>query len=145
MEVEPETANGFMFNATVQSPAIQARGKTQTKRQKNAMKKQRIILATLALAATTTALSAADATTTWEKQCKACHGSDGKGQTPQGKKLGLKDFADAAFQASFTDAQATKAIKEGVKDGDKTRMKAADDVTDADIKDLVAKVRAFKK
>ncbi len=109
------------------------------------MKIRKIAIATLALAATTTALTAADATATWEKQCKACHGADGKGQTPMGKKLSLKDFTDAAFQASFTDAQATKAIKEGVKDGDKTKMKAAEDVTDADIKDLVAKVRAFKK
>jgi len=109
------------------------------------MKIRKTVLAGLALAATTTAMMAADATTTWDKQCKACHGVDGKGQTPMGKKLALKDFTDAAFQATFTDVQATKAIKEGVKDGDKTKMKAAEDVTDADIKDLVAKVRAFKK
>ena len=62
-----------------------------------------------------------------------------------GKTLKLKDFADAAYQATFTDAQATKAIKEGIKDGDKTRMKAYSDLTDDEIKALVAKVRAFKK
>jgi cytochrome c551/c552 len=109
------------------------------------MKMKKMLLTSMALAATTAALSAADAAATWDKQCKACHGVDGKGQTPMGKKLGLKDFTDAKFQATFTDAEATKTIKEGKKDGDKTKMKAAEDVTDADIKDLVAKVRAFKK
>jgi cytochrome c551/c552 len=110
------------------------------------MKIPKILLTTLALAAATAALSAADATENWTaKGCKACHGDDGKGQTPMGKKLNLKDFTDAKFQATFTDDQAFKAIKEGIKDGDKTVMKAAEDVTDADIKALVAKVRAFKK
>jgi len=109
------------------------------------MKMPKVILTTLALAATTAALSAADAQANWDKTCKACHGADGKGQTPMGKKLALKDFTDAKYQATFTDAQATKAIKEGVKDGDTMKMKAAEGLTDADIKDLVAKVRAFKK
>jgi cytochrome c553 len=109
------------------------------------MKMPKILLATLALAATTAALSAADAAATWDAKCKTCHGADGTGQTPMGKKLGLKDFTDAKVQASFTDEQLTKAIKEGVKDGDKTKMKPAEDVTADDIKALVAKVRAFKK
>jgi cytochrome c551/c552 len=40
----------------------------------------------------------------------------------------------------------TKAIKEGVKDkAGKVAMKPAENVTDADIKALVAYVRAFKK
>ena len=38
-----------------------------------------------------------------------------------------------------------KAIKEGVKDGDKTRMKAAEGLSDEEMKALVAYVRAFKK
>ena len=105
----------------------------------------KLLLATLALAASTAALSAADAAATWDKQCKACHGADGTGQTAIGKKWGLKDFTDPKVQASFTDEQLTKAIKEGVKDGDKTKMKPTEDVTADDIKALVAKVRAFKK
>jgi len=110
------------------------------------MKTPRILLTTLALAASTAALSAADASANWDAKCKSCHGADGIGATPMGKKLALKDFTDAKVQASFTDADATKAIKEGVKDGDKTKMKAfADDLNDDDIKALVAKVRAFKK
>lgn len=99
----------------------------------------------MALAATTAALSAADAAANWEKNCQKCHGADGAGQTPMGKKLALKDLTDAKYQSTFTDAEATKAIKEGIKDGDKTKMKAAEGLTDDEIKDLVAKVRSFKK
>jgi len=109
------------------------------------MKKTKIVIAALALAASTAALTAGDAAAIFEKQCQKCHGADGTGQTPMGKKLALKDFTDAKVQAGFTDAEATKALKEGVKDGDKTKMKPAEDVTDDDIKALIAKVRAFKK
>jgi cytochrome c553 len=108
------------------------------------MKTSRILLTTLALAASTAALSAADAGAIWEKQCQKCHGADGKGETKMGKKMEIKDMTDAKYQASFTDEQATKAIKEGIKDGDKTKMKAAEGLSDDDIKALVAKVRAFK-
>jgi len=109
------------------------------------MKTPKILLTTLALAAAASALPAADVAANWDANCKACHGADGKGQTPMGKKLDLKDFTDAKFQATFTDAQATKAIKEGIKDGDKTKMKAYPDLKDDEIKALVAKVRAFGK
>lgn len=109
------------------------------------MKRTKFYLTILALAASTAALTAADADANWDKTCKKCHGADGKGNMPMGKKLDIKDFTDAKFQTSFTDEQATKAIKEGVKDGDKTRMKAAEGLSDDDIKALVAKVRSFKK
>jgi cytochrome c553 len=38
-----------------------------------------------------------------------------------------------------------KAIKEGVKDGEKVRMKAAEGLSDEEMKALVTYVRAFKK
>ncbi len=37
------------------------------------------------------------------------------------------------------------AIKQGVKEDGKTKMKAYEDLSDADVKALVAYVRAFKK
>jgi len=103
----------------------------------------------LMLAFTATALisaSAADPKETWEKTCTKCHGPDGKGQTKMGQKVGVKDYTEAKVQADFTDDQAFKALKEGLKDKEgKILMKPAENVTDADIKALIAQMRSFKK
>ena len=89
--------------------------------------------------------AAGDAVALWNVNCAACHGKDGKGQTMMGRKLAIKDLTDAKVQASFTDDQAAKAIKEGVTDNGQTKMKAfADKLSDDDIKALVAHVRSFK-
>lgn len=109
------------------------------------MKRSYLLLAVLALAAGTSAVLAADSGELWQKNCAKCHGNDGAGDTKMGKKLEIKDLTDAKYQASFTDEQAFKAIKEGIKDGDKTKMKAAEGLSDEDIKALVAKSRSFKK
>jgi cytochrome c553 len=90
--------------------------------------------------------SAADAKENWEKSCQKCHGADGKGQTVMGKKLKIKDYTDAKVQDEMKDAEMTKLIKEGKKEGDKQLMKGyADDLKDQEIKDLVAFIRKFKK
>ncbi len=81
----------------------------------------------------------------YDKVCAKCHGADGKGDTKMGKKLGIKDLTDAKIQGNFTDDKAFKAVKEGIKDGEKTLMKAAEELTDDQIKALVAQVRKFKK
>ena len=92
------------------------------------------------------ALFAADAKEVYDKSCASCHGKDGKGDTPAGKKLKAKDFTDAKGQAEMKDEAMIKAIKEGIKDGDKTKMKGfGDKLTDEEIKQLIAYVRAFKK
>lgn len=97
-------------------------------------------------AAAALSLSAADPKALYEKECTKCHGSDGKGDTKMGKKLGAKDYSDAKVQAELTDAAATKAIKDGLKDKEgKTLMKPAEGITDDDIKGLVAHMRTFKK
>jgi cytochrome c6 len=81
----------------------------------------------------------------WDTNCAACHGKDGKGSTMMGRKLDIKDLTDAKIQASFTDADATKAIKEGVTDKGTEKMKAfGDKLSDDDIKALVAQARSFK-
>lgn len=86
-----------------------------------------------------------DAQENWNRNCAACHGKDGKGETMMGRKLGLKDYTDPKVQASFTDEQATKAIKEGVTEGGTTKMKPfADKLSDDEIKALVKHVRDFK-
>jgi cytochrome c553 len=89
--------------------------------------------------------SAADVKENWDKGCAKCHGADGKGDTKMGKKLDIKDFTDAKYQESLKDEAMLKAIKEGVKDGDKTRMKPVEGLSDEEMKALVAYVRKFKK
>lgn len=108
------------------------------------MKKKALYLAIVGVAAASMAAWGQDASATWEKTCQKCHGADGKGETKMGQKMGVKNFTDAAYQASFTDDQAFKAIKEGIKQDDKTKMKPVEGLTDDDIKALVTKVRGFK-
>jgi cytochrome c553 len=104
-----------------------------------------ILIAAAALTAAVVTASAADVKENWDKDCKKCHGEDGTGKTKMGEKLGIKDFTDAKYQASLKDADMFKAIKEGIKEDDKVRMKAAEGLSDDEIKALVAYVRAFKK
>jgi mono/diheme cytochrome c family protein len=99
-----------------------------------------------ACAAMVVSASAADVKENWDKICAKCHGPDGKGETKMGKKLDIKDFTDAKYQDSLKDDAMLKAIKEGVKEGEKTRMKGyGDTLSDDEIKALAAYVRKFKK
>jgi mono/diheme cytochrome c family protein len=103
-----------------------------------------IIVALLAASATT--LRAADAKANWDANCAQCHGKTGAADTKMGKQLNAKDLTDSKVQAAFTDAKATESIKNGVKEGGKTTMKAFGDKLSADeIKALVAYVRTLKK
>lgn len=89
---------------------------------------------------------AADAEQNWTKNCAACHGKDGRGETKAGKKAGTKDMTDAKYQEQITDEKAINSIKNGIKEDGKEKMKPfAAKLTDDEIKELVAKVRSFKK
>ena len=82
-----------------------------------------------------------DGAEVYTKNCASCHGKDGKGETTMGKKAKAKDYTDAKVQASFTDAEALKVILEG-----KEKMKGyKDKITEAEAKEVLAHVRAFKK
>jgi cytochrome c553 len=103
-----------------------------------------LIIAALAIPAL--AANAADAKTNYDKQCAKCHGKEGKGDTKMGQKLGAKDYTDAKVQEALKDEAAFKAIKEGLKDKDgKVIMKPSEDLSDSDIKALVAYLRTLKK
>jgi cytochrome c553 len=109
------------------------------------MKKILAIALLFSLGSTLTVF-AADGKTIWDEQCAKCHGPDGKGDTKMGKKLSIKDFSDAKVQAAFTDEEAFKAIKEGLKTPEGvTRMKAIEGLSDDEIKAAVAQVRSLKK
>jgi cytochrome c1 len=112
---------------------------------KTGMKKL-IALSIVMASAVAISAHAGDAKALYEEQCAKCHGTDGKGATKMGQKLGAKDYTDAAVQAELKDDAAAKAIKEGLKDKDgKTLMKPTEGVSDDDVKGLIAYMRSFKK
>lgn len=108
--------------------------------------KKLIVIGVALLIVGAVSVRAADVKENWEKNCTKCHGPDGKGKTKMGEKIGIKDYTDAKVQEALKDDAITKAIKDGVKDGDKTKMKGFGDVlSDDEIKALVKYVRDFKK
>jgi len=100
--------------------------------------KRRIFLLLLTFISSAGLAAAAGASATWAANCASCHGKDGSGNTTMGKKIGVKDYTK---DQSFSDAEATKAIKDGM-----GKMKGfGSKLSDADIKALVAYVRSLKK
>ncbi len=55
------------------------------------------------------AAAAQDAKALFSQRCAACHGPDGKGQTPMGKKMGAPDL----LQAKLAEPAAEKVIADG--------------------------------
>jgi mono/diheme cytochrome c family protein len=77
---------------------------------------------------------------TWKAKCSSCHGADGKAQTENGKKFGIKDYTTAEFQTAHDDANLKKAILEG----EGQNMPAYKDLGEqAD--QLIQLIRSFKK
>ena len=105
-----------------------------------------LLLVTGFLSYTAQAETSGETIKNWRKNCLSCHGKDGVGSTKAGRKAKAKDLTDATYQASFTDEEAFKSLKEGMKDGDRVQMKPfADKLSDEEIKALVAYSRTFKK
>lgn len=104
------------------------------------------LLTLVAFALPVVPLHAATPQENWTKDCMQCHGKTGAADTKMGKVLSAKDLTSAQVQASFTDAQAADAIKNGIKENGKTTMKAfGDKLSEDEIKALVAYVRSLKK
>ena len=109
------------------------------------MKKYLALIASLLVASASLGY-AATAADNWDNNCTKCHGTDGSGNTKIGKKYKLKDYTDDAVKATMKDGEMFKAIKEGVTEDGKEKMKSyKDDLSDAEITDLVAYIRQLKK
>jgi mono/diheme cytochrome c family protein len=81
-----------------------------------------------------------DVAANYKAKCSACHGPDGTGNVPAGKALKARDFHDPDVQKE-SDADLANIIANG-----KNKMpKYSDKLKDAEIKDLVAYVRALGK
>ena len=76
----------------------------------------------------------------YKSKCVACHGVDGKGDTPTGKKLGARDLGSTEVQ-SQSDAQLIELVTKG-----KGKMPAyGKTLKEDEIKDLVGYVRELAK
>lgn len=104
------------------------------------MKAKLCLLGAAAFAAATLNAGAADGAAIYTSKCVSCHGADGKGATAMGKKLKCKDLT----VSKPTEAQVVKAVKEGIKEGDKVRMKPIAGVTDDDAKAIAAYIKGLK-
>ena len=111
------------------------------------MKRNTIIAvaALMALALANRAL-AADGAQIYSDTCAQCHGDDGRGKTTKGRRLKIRDYSDPKVQDTVTDADAIKAVKEGIKKDNIIVMKGyKDDYTDDEVKAVVAYFRTLKK
>lgn len=85
---------------------------------------------------------------TYRARCASCHGDNGRGDGPAGQYLKppARDFADPAFQSKASDAQISAVIREGgVAHGLSATMPSHADLSDADLAELTACVRSFRK
>lgn len=77
---------------------------------------------------------------TYKQKCVACHGADGKGDTPTGKALGLRSFASAET-TKMSDEELANIIEKG-----KGKMpKYGSSLKPDEIKAIVAYIRALGK
>ena len=84
--------------------------------------------------------AAEDGAATYKSKCVMCHGADGKGETPAGKKMGAHDFGSPEVQ-KMSDAELTQVMEKG-----KNKMPGyAGKLKDSEIKELVAYVRTLGK
>ena len=104
----------------------------------------RLLLMRVGLAAALLSLGVAgacaqDAADLYKSKCQACHGADGKGDTPAGKRLGVKDFHSPEV-AKMSDQELFEITKKG-----KEKMPPYDKkLTDDQIKELIKYIRSLK-
>ena len=99
----------------------------------------RVVLTAALLSVGVAGACAQDAADLYKTKCQACHGADGKGDTPAGKKLGVKDFHSPEV-AKMSDQELFAITKNG-----KDKMPPYDKkLTDEQIKELIKYIRSLK-
>jgi mono/diheme cytochrome c family protein len=99
-----------------------------------------MLLAAAVLAFTTVPARAQSGAEVYKSKCAMCHGADGKGDTPVGKSMKLRDLGSADVQKqSDTELIAITADGKGRMPGYKGKL------TDDQIKEVVSYIRTFKK
>ena len=97
------------------------------------------VIATAASFLVVASVRAEDTAALYKTKCAACHGSDGKGDTAAGKKLGARDFHSPEV-AKMSDEEVFEITKKG-----KEKMPAYDKkLSDDQIKDLITYIRGLK-
>src|SRR4051812_45537575 len=85
-------------------------------------------------------LAGTDAAPIYKAKCAMCHGPDGKGETPTGKKMAVRDLGSAEVQ-KMSDAELVKIISDGEKKMPAYKSKLSAD----EIAALAGFMRTFKK
>src|SRR5262245_2968807 len=99
-----------------------------------------ICVLALAAVALCAPAKADDGTGLYKQKCAACHGPDGKGEIPMGKKLAVPNLSSPEVQ-NQSDAQLTDVISKG-----KNKMPGyGKTLKDGEIKGLVAFIRELAK
>ena len=103
------------------------------------MMKVSVLALLFALGCSTLVYAQDDTAALYKTKCQACHGQDGKGDTPVGKKLGVKDFHSPEV-AKMSDQELFEITKKG-----KEKMPAYNGkLTDDQIKSLIKYIRSLK-
>lgn len=96
-------------------------------------------LAFLLVSLIATAARADSAEATYKAKCQMCHGPDGKGETPTGKAMKVKNFGGEDVQ-KMSDADLAGTISNG-----KGKMPPYKTLTPEQVKGLVAYIRGLAK
>jgi len=92
-------------------------------------------------ATTSEAMSAADATTIYSRECVSCHGRDGRGRTRKGRQTHARDMTRAEWQDDVSDERLFNSISNGRGKMPAFRKK----ISENDIEALVAHVRRMRR
>jgi mono/diheme cytochrome c family protein len=103
------------------------------------MKTLTTLFAVLVFALVFSTWSFADGAADFKAKCAACHGADGKGETPMGKKLNIKDLGSDDVQ-KMHDSELNNIISKG-----KDKMPGYEGkLSKEQIEDLVKYIRTLK-